>query len=64
MPRKQEVLRTQRGQQLKISNKGEREPVETISSGLAWPLVEGWVYIPISKILTQNGSRLKEMQEI
>ena len=34
-----------------IPNKGEREPVETISRGWAWPLIEGWDHPPISKIL-------------
>jgi hypothetical protein len=45
-----------------IPNKGEKEPVETISSEYAWPSVEGWGHPSISKILTQNFSLVKEMQ--
>jgi hypothetical protein len=45
-----------------ISNKGEREPVETIWRGWAWPLLEGWGHPPFSKNLTQNCSCLKEVQ--
>jgi hypothetical protein len=45
-----------------IPNKGEGEPIETISKGQAQSSVEGWDHPPISKILTQNCSCLKEMQ--
>jgi hypothetical protein len=45
-----------------IPNKGEREPVETITRGEAWPLVEGWIHPPFSKNLTENCSCLKEIQ--
>jgi hypothetical protein len=45
-----------------IPYKGEGEPVETISRGWPWLLVEWWDHLPISKILTQNFSRLKEIQ--
>jgi hypothetical protein len=34
-----------------IPNKGEREPVETISRGYAWLLVEGWDHPTITTIL-------------
>ena len=43
-----------------ILNKGEIEPVETISRGQAWPLDEGWGHPLISKILIQNCSCQKE----
>jgi len=45
----------------KVPNKGERDPVETISSGQAWPPIEGWGHPPISKILIQYCSCQKEM---
>jgi hypothetical protein len=45
-----------------IPNKGEREPVETISRGEEWPLVDRWGHLPFSKILTQNCPCLKEIQ--
>jgi hypothetical protein len=45
-----------------ILNKGEIEPVEIISSGYAQPSSEGWGHPPISKILTQDCSWIKEMQ--
>jgi hypothetical protein len=41
----------------------EREPKETISRSEAHILVERWGQPPISKILTQNCSYLKKMQE-
>jgi hypothetical protein len=31
-------------------NKGKREAVEAIGSGLAWLLVKAWGHVPISKI--------------
>jgi hypothetical protein len=46
----------------KIPNKREIEPVETTSSRLAWPPVEGWGHLPISKILIQKYSCQKKMQ--
>jgi hypothetical protein len=46
-----------------ISIKEKREPIETIPRGYTWPLVEGWGQPPISKILTQNFSCLKEIRE-
>jgi hypothetical protein len=46
-----------------MPKKGEREPVETMWRGQAWPLVEGWGHTPLSKILTQNCFCLKEIQE-
>jgi hypothetical protein len=42
-----------------IPNKGVTEPVEAISSAL----VEGWYHLSISKILSKNGSCLKEMHK-
>jgi hypothetical protein len=45
-----------------MPNKGEREHVETISSGEAWPPVEEWGHPSTSKISIQNCSCLKEMQ--
>jgi hypothetical protein len=45
-----------------IPNKGEREPVEIISRGKAQPTIEERGHPPIPKILTQNGSCLKEIQ--
>ena len=44
-----------------IPHKGEGKPVETIFRGKPLPLVEGWSHPPISKILTQNCSYLKEI---
>jgi hypothetical protein len=45
-----------------IANRGEIEPVAITSCRKAWPPVEGWHHSPVSKILTQNCSCLKEMQ--
>jgi hypothetical protein len=45
-----------------IPNKGEGEPVETISRGYTRPSVVGRVHLLISKFLTQKGSCLKEIQ--
>jgi hypothetical protein len=42
-----------------IPNKRATEPVEIISS----TLVEGWYHLPFSKILSKNGSCLKEMHK-
>jgi len=44
-----------------MSNKGEGEPVETISRGYARPLFGGWDHTLISKFLTQKGSCLKKI---
>jgi hypothetical protein len=46
----------------KIPNKGEGEPEWTISRVWARTLVGGWGHPLISKILTQKGSCLKEIQ--
>jgi hypothetical protein len=45
-----------------VLKKREIEHIETISRGQAWPPVEGWGHLPISKILIQNCSCLKEIQ--
>jgi hypothetical protein len=45
-----------------IPHKEEGESVETISKVRHGPPVEGWGHPPITKILTQNFSCLKEMQ--
>jgi hypothetical protein len=45
-----------------LPHKGKGEPVETRSRGWAWSLIEGWGHPPISKILIQNCSCLKEIQ--
>jgi hypothetical protein len=44
-----------------MPNKGEGEPVETIIQGLGKTPVGRWDHLLISKILTQNGSCLKEI---
>ena len=44
-----------------MPDKGEGEPVETISRDKERPLVKGWGHPLISKFLTQNGSCLKEL---
>ena len=44
-----------------ILNKGEIEHAETTSSRQTWPPVEGYGHPPISKILTENKSYLKEI---
>ena len=46
-----------------MPNKGDREPVETISKGETRAPVEGWGHTLISQFLTQNCSCLKELQE-
>jgi hypothetical protein len=38
-----------------IPKKGKREPLEAISTGLAWPLVEGMGPPTLLKILIQNS---------
>jgi hypothetical protein len=47
---------------VKYSTEGREKPIETISRGYSRPLVEGWGHPLISKVLTQNFSRLKEIQ--
>ena len=60
--RKQEAPRNPGLTLVKISHKGEGEPVENISRGEAWTPVEGWGHPPSSNILTQNCSCLREIQ--
>jgi hypothetical protein len=45
-----------------MRSKGDIEPVETISSRMAWPLVKGWSNPPFSKVLTQKCLCAKERQ--
>jgi hypothetical protein len=45
-----------------MPNSGERELVESTSSRKTGHQVEGWIAVPQSKTLTQNGSSLKELQ--
>jgi hypothetical protein len=45
-----------------MRSKGEIEPVETTSSRMTWPPVNGWSHPPISKFLTQKCLCPKERQ--